>query len=221
LKPAAWLHFNLADVRAKKWISACERIPARAREILLNTDVHIRLEEVEGGFAGVLGDLHFEFDNDPDRLGAIHLYADANMVVTARLHPLKVMDQLRVELRRGMVVTNTLRLVVRFIEDFTDTLATVIAGQGDVIDKAEDDILKDRFFRGRAANLEASDVCWRDCDGISTLSASPWRKQPTDGSRGGAKTTPSNSVAPSNGSTTSLWTWSPSTNGRDSYKRRL
>ena len=85
-----WLHFSLADVRAKKWIDSCERIPARAREILLDSDAHIRLERVDGGFAGVLGDLHFEFDGDPDRLGAIHLYVDADLVVTARLHALPI-----------------------------------------------------------------------------------------------------------------------------------
>jgi zinc transporter len=66
---AVWLHFSLADVRAKKWINACERIPARAREILLGTDLHIGLEAIERGFVGVLGDLHYEFDGDPDRLG--------------------------------------------------------------------------------------------------------------------------------------------------------
>src|SRR5262245_28477622 len=49
---AVWLHFSLADVRAKKWISSSERIPVRAREILLDTDLHIRLERVERGFAG-------------------------------------------------------------------------------------------------------------------------------------------------------------------------
>ena len=144
---AVWLHFSLADVRAKKWISACEQIPARAREMLLDTDVHIRLERVENGFAGVLGDLHFEFDGDPDRLGVIHLYVDADAVVTARLHPLKVVDQLRVELRRGMAIASTLRLVVHFIEDFSDILASVIAGQGDIVDKVEDHILKDRYLR--------------------------------------------------------------------------
>jgi zinc transporter len=89
-------------------------------------------------------DLHFEFDGDPDRLGVIHLYADAAVVVTARLHPLKVVDQLRVELRRGLPVANTLSLVVHFIEDFSDV---VIAGQGEVVDKVEDDILKDRRQR--------------------------------------------------------------------------
>ena len=144
---AVWLHFSLADVRAKKWIAAAERIPVRAREVLLDSDVHIRMESVESGFAGVLGDLHFEFDGDPDRLGVIHLFFDADVVVTARLHPLKVVDQLRVELRRGMPVAGTLSLVVHFIEDFADVLAKIIAAQSDTVDKVEDHLLKDRFLR--------------------------------------------------------------------------
>ena len=131
----------------KKWISSYERIPSRAREILLDSDLHIRLEHVEKGFAGILGDLHFDFDGDPDRLGVIHLFIDESLVVTARLHPLKVVDQLRGELRRGIAVASTLRLVVQFVEDFADTLATVIAGQSDLVDHAEDKILKDRFLR--------------------------------------------------------------------------
>jgi zinc transporter len=139
----------VSQISAKKWIGSCERIPARAREILLDSDRHIRLETVNSGFAGVLGDLHFEFDGDPDRLGVIHLYVDADLVVTARLHPLKVVDQLRVDLRGGMVVASTLRLVIQFVEDFSDILAAVIAGQGEVVDRVEDHILKDRFLRDR------------------------------------------------------------------------
>jgi zinc transporter len=94
-----------------------------------------------------LGDLHFEFDGDPDRLGAIHLYVDAEIVVTARLHPLKVVDQLRVELRHGVAVASTLQLVVHFIEDFSDVVANVVAGQSDIVDNEEDHILKDRHLR--------------------------------------------------------------------------
>ena len=51
---AVWLHFSLGDVRAKKWIKSCARLPDRAREILLDTDPHIRLESIGNGFAGCL-----------------------------------------------------------------------------------------------------------------------------------------------------------------------
>jgi zinc transporter len=147
-----WLHFSLADVRAKKWISSCDRIPARAREILLDSDPHILLETTDRGFAGVLGDLHYEFDNDPDRLGVMRLYVDADLVITARLHPLKTVDQLRLELRRGLLVSSTLCLITRFVEDFADSVASVVMAQGDLVDGAEDHILKDRFLR-EAGNL--------------------------------------------------------------------
>ncbi len=144
---AVWLHFSLADVRAKKWIKACPRLPDRAREILLDTDPHIRLESIDNGFAGVLGDFHFEFDNDPDRLGVMRLYIDEDVVITARLQALKVADQLRSQLRQGLTVPSTLRLVVQFVEDFAETVSTIIAGQSDLVDEVEDRILKNRFLR--------------------------------------------------------------------------
>jgi zinc transporter len=40
-----------------------------------------------------------------------------------------------------------MRLVIQFLEDFADTVAAVVTGQSDIVDKAEDRILKDRFLR--------------------------------------------------------------------------
>lgn len=144
---AVWLHFSLADVRAQKWIAACEQIPAQARELLLNNDPHIRMEAAGRGFAGVLGDLHFEFDADPDRLGVLRLYVDEDIVVTARLHPLKAADLLRLEVRGGAAFESTTSLVIRFVEGVTDILTAVAAGQGEIVDEIEDRVLKDRFLR--------------------------------------------------------------------------
>jgi zinc transporter len=144
---AVWLHFSLADVRAQKWIAACEQIPAQARELLLNNDPHIRMEAAGRGFAGVLGDLHFAFDADPDRLGVPRLYVDEDIVVTARLHPLKAADLLRLEVRGGAAFESTTSLVIRFVEGVTDILTAVTAGQGEIVDEIEDRVLKDRFLR--------------------------------------------------------------------------
>ena len=95
----------------------------------------------------MLGDLHFEFDNDPDRLGVMRLYIDKDVVITARLQALKVADQLRSQLRHGLIVPSTLRLVVQFVEDFADTVSMIVAGQSDTVDEVEDRILKNRFLR--------------------------------------------------------------------------
>jgi zinc transporter len=98
-------------------------------------------------FSIVLGDLHFEFDADPDRLGVLRLYVDEDIVVTARLHPLKAVDRLRLEVRGGVALASTMSLVIRFVEDVTDILTAVAAGQGEIVDEIEDRVLKDRFLR--------------------------------------------------------------------------
>ncbi len=144
---STWLHFNLADLRAHDWIAACEQIPPIGRQFLLNTDPHIRIEAVERGFAGVLSDLHYEFDADPDRVGLLRFYVDQDLVVTARLHPLKSADRLRLEVRGGLVVASTMQLVTRFVEHVTDSLTAVATEQGDIVDEIEDRVLKDRFLR--------------------------------------------------------------------------
>ena len=144
---SVWLHFSLADVRAQKWIAACERIPPRGRELLLDADSHIRIEATGRGFAGVLGDLHYEFDADPDRLGVMRIYVDEDFVVTARLHPLKAADRMRLEVRGGLPIATSMGLVIRFVEDVTDTLTAVAAEQGEIVDEIEDRVLKDRFLR--------------------------------------------------------------------------
>ena len=82
----------------------------------------------------------------------MRLYVDADLVITARLHPLKTVDQLRLELRRGLLVSSTLCLITRFVEDFANSVASVMMAQGDLVDAAEDHILKDRFLR-KAGNL--------------------------------------------------------------------
>ena len=161
---AVWLHFSLADVRAKKWIDAGERIPARAREILLDTDSHINLEAIDNGLAGVLADLHYEFDDDPDRLGVMSLYIDKDIVVTARLHPLKVADQLRVQLRGGMVVPGTMRLVISSLRILP--IRSPRLSPAKVISSTKRRIAFSKIaFCGTPATLGACADCWRDCAG--------------------------------------------------------
>src|SRR6478752_7944632 len=142
-----WLHFNLADVRAQDWIAGCQQIPPVGRQLLLDTDSHIQIQAVERGFAGVLSDLHYDFDADPDRVGLLRFYVDQDLVVTARLHPLKSADRLRLEVRGELTVATTMQLVTRFVEHVTDSLTAVAVQQGEIVDEIEDRVLKDRFLR--------------------------------------------------------------------------
>jgi hypothetical protein len=65
-----WLHFNLADTRAQRWIAECPCLTAAARERLLSDDLHVGLHAAGAGLAGALSDVHFEFETDPEQVGA-------------------------------------------------------------------------------------------------------------------------------------------------------
>src|SRR5215469_13119690 len=70
----AWLHFNLTDIRACDWISHSGSLPEEAAQSLLASDTRIRLDRVGQGITGVLGDLHHDFDLDPEGLGLVRFY---------------------------------------------------------------------------------------------------------------------------------------------------
>ena len=136
-----WLHFNLADTRATQWLNACSLIPEDARELLLDSDTHIRSENFDHSLALIIGDLFHDFKDDPEELGVLRLYLDNQRLITGRGHPLKSVDRLRRELFEGMVFANSLDLFARLIYDIGDSMHTVIKNLNDRVDDAEDQIL--------------------------------------------------------------------------------
>lgn len=136
-----WLHFNLADTRATQWLTACASIPEDARELLLDSDAHIRSENFDHSLALIIGDLFHDFKQDPEELGVLRLYLDNERLITGRGHPLKSVDRLRIELSEGMVLTNSIDLFARLIYDIGDSMHSVIKNLNDRVDDAEDQIL--------------------------------------------------------------------------------
>ncbi len=136
-----WLHFNLADTRATNWISACAHIPEGARELLLDSDAHIRSENFDMGLALIVGDLFHHFKEDPEDVGVLRLYLNNNFLITGRGHPLKSVDRLRHELFEGLIISNSVDLFARLIYDIGDSIHNVIKQLNDRVDDAEDQIL--------------------------------------------------------------------------------
>lgn len=147
-----WLHFNLADARASKWIAACEAIPDDARDLLLDHDALARYEVADNGLALVIGDLHHDFNGDPEGFGTLRLYIDKHMLITGRRHPLMAVDQLRREMSHGAEVTNTTDLLARMIELLAATFQRVVKENADSVDDAEDQILAG-YVRDQGAEL--------------------------------------------------------------------
>jgi zinc transporter len=140
-----WLHFNLADVRARTWIASCEHIPEVAREMLLDSEPHIQLESLKDGFVGILGDLHYQFDAEPDSLGLVRIYLDRGCLISVRGRPLKATDRLRIALLHGEQIETSIDLLVHLLEYMTEIFSSVTIDIREVVDEIEDQLLKGNF----------------------------------------------------------------------------
>ena len=63
-----WLHFNLADARACRFLRGAPYFPVAARELLVAVDEHQQLQTSEACLFGVFPDLVCGLDGSPTKL---------------------------------------------------------------------------------------------------------------------------------------------------------
>lgn len=139
-----WLHFNLADARARAWIGAAH-ISSAAKAILLGQDRHMRLELCGEAIAGVVCDLHHEFAERPEDLEVLRLYLDTRCLISARRKPLAAMDKLRHSIGEGLQVERPVRIISHFLHHVTDTLGHLLIELSEDVDDMEDVVLSGRM----------------------------------------------------------------------------
>ena len=143
-----WLHFNLADVRARNWLAGCEGLPQQAREALLDGTPHIAVAAAGNGLAGVLGDLQYDFADEDADVGLVQFYVDARCLITARRHPLKALDRLRRDLHEGLRLDGPAHLLIHLLEQLADSFADVANRVIEAIDRIEERILDGWYVDG-------------------------------------------------------------------------
>jgi zinc transporter len=143
---ALWLHFDLTNSYAREWLGRCDRIPESARKILLATDTQIRLETFKDSIFGVLGDLRYDCEINPESLvSVLRLYVDENWIVTGRLHPLQSTDRLRSDLLNGSQIESSIQLLAHLFQRFTEVLILKVAELDSLSNAIEDNLLRGRF----------------------------------------------------------------------------
>jgi zinc transporter len=78
---SVWMHFNLSDARAGRWIEQRANLPPDAQELFLSSDSRIRVQLLRDGLVAVLGGLHHDFTGEPEGFRVIHVYVDASRII--------------------------------------------------------------------------------------------------------------------------------------------
>ncbi|HKR89945.1 MAG TPA: CorA family divalent cation transporter [Phenylobacterium sp.] len=119
----AWTHLRLGDVRSVAMIRHMPDLPSEALELFLSGEDRVQIVEDGGWVYGVLPDLERDLSGNPQDAGRLVFAFDAGRLITARLHPLLAIDDLRRAVQRG--------------EPFPTPGAAIVACLGFYVDQAE------------------------------------------------------------------------------------
>jgi zinc transporter len=139
-----WLHFNLADQRTVRWLTAVRPVSRRVSDILLLTDT-AQHGVVDGNALGlVLHDLELDFFEGEPRVSALAIAVGPSMIVTGRHHPRRSAEAVKRRIDAGARVTDATSALELVFAALADVFRAVNADLDDQVQAIEDELLKDR-----------------------------------------------------------------------------
>ena len=140
-----WLHFSLVDKRARTFLEHRAPIPEEARAALVEPSARVHLQVFPEGFVIVLGDLHHDFDSDPDGFGVMRVYVGEQLVITCREHRLTCVGRLRLRIISEDEPQTSVSLFEELVHELVEGFARVSVKLSETVEDAEDEILAGRF----------------------------------------------------------------------------
>jgi zinc transporter len=156
-----WLHFNLGDARARRWLLEADFVPGALREVLQEHDGNRRVEAVGNGVLLVISDFTYEESSEPEEMAPLWCLADQRMLLTARLHAVKSSDDLRLHMRRGASAGSGIELLGQLLDIRTARVKRLANDMTAHLDDVEDEILAGNIKQQRAQLGRTRRLCAR------------------------------------------------------------
>src|SRR5262245_7376522 len=156
-----WLHFNLSDQRARRWLLAAPFLPEALREVLQEHDENRRIEWVDGGLLMVISDFTYEDESDPWEVTPIWCYAGPHALITGRVHALKSTDELRQRMRTGVTAASGIELLTQLLDVRTSRIKALATTMTRQLDDVEDEILAGNIKEQREQLGRSRRLCAR------------------------------------------------------------
>lgn len=138
-----WAHFPLGDTRARTYLSHVADAPAAFHELIEDGDDRIQIRQQGGWAYGVLPDLERDLEGQPRAAGRLMFAFDAHRLITARLHALRVVDDVRRQVERGERLPTPLAATAAFVERYAEVLESRFERLAARLDVVEDEVLSE------------------------------------------------------------------------------
>jgi zinc transporter len=146
-----WLHFSLSNQASERYLRRELALPDAFFDSLRMDVGSTRLEVASGYLIAVIHDVLFDSTFDASEVGTSSLCIGPRLLVSARLRPLRSMEQLRSSVREGQAFRSPVQLVAHLLRDQADVLADIVRKSTGRVDSIEDRLLADRGSIDRGA----------------------------------------------------------------------
>lgn len=146
----AWLHFDLTNVMAQKWMRSHLELPSAFFDSL-EEGGSSRVEVSDGSLIAVINDVLFDFDFEAAHVSTLWVCASPGQLTTARRKPLRSIERVRMDVRDGGTFRSALSLLVHLLHDQGDVLTGIVRTATARVDATEDSLLAGRLDTKRAS----------------------------------------------------------------------
>ena len=145
-----WLHFNLSNVAAEKWLHEHTDLPDEFYETLHEGSRSTRIERADKGLIAVVNDVLHDFAFDVSDIATLWLSLTNKVLISARRKPLQSVDRLRNAVNHGELFHSPTELLTHLFRDQADVLIGIVRNAITKVDEIEDKLLAERLNHKRA-----------------------------------------------------------------------
>ncbi len=140
----AWMHFALADHRARRHLTVFAPAPAAARALLLSSETRLQIHLAQDHAYGILPDIEKDFEGVAMGAGRLAFFLDGRHLITVRHRPLRAVDEVRAAVEAGLALATPADAFVRIVERFVEVVEDRLVRLTQQLDHIEDFVLSDR-----------------------------------------------------------------------------
>jgi zinc transporter len=143
-----WLHFA-TSAASERWMRGNLDLPESFHESLHEEAGSTRLEQEGRSLVAVLHDVLFDFTFDAACVSTVILCINPQLVVSARLKPLRSVDRLRAAVRGGRHFRSSSDLLAHLLRDQANVLVDIVRRSTARVNAIEDQLLDNRISTTR------------------------------------------------------------------------
>jgi zinc transporter len=145
-----WLHLSLANSASESWLKQSLKLPTAFFDSLRTEESSTRLELDDDMLVAVVHDVLFETSFETAAVGSSSVCIGPQLLLSARLRPLRSMDKLREAVRAGHVFNSPVELLAHLLREQANVLSEILRRSTTRVDQIEDRLLANRSSTTRA-----------------------------------------------------------------------